>query len=95
MRTVALIDCNNSEARWCYQHQRASNHKPLHGITVMATNKHTEIQPQFTWRFMALNADSGKMIHIIATTERDARQMVPCGMVAIFMARLPVMEVAV
>ncbi|EJZ8834777.1 TPA: host cell division inhibitor Icd-like protein [Klebsiella pneumoniae] len=60
----------------------------------MVKTDHTEIQPQFTWRFMALNADSGKMIHIIATTERDARQMMPCGMVAIFMAGLPVMEVA-
>lgn len=61
----------------------------------MVNTKHTEIQPQFTWRFMALNADSGKMIHIIATTERDARQMMPHGMIAIFMARVPATEGAV
>lgn len=70
----------------------ASNHNVTGGYIMVKTD-HTEIHPQFTWRFMALNADSGKMIHIIATTERDARQMVPRGMVAIFMARLPAMEV--
>ncbi|AJB46523.1 Icd-like protein [Enterobacter hormaechei subsp. xiangfangensis] len=60
----------------------------------MAKNKHTENHRQFTWRFLALGANSEKMIQIVAESEFAARQQAPCGMVTIFVARLPVMEVA-
>lgn len=60
----------------------------------MANAKNTEVRKFFTWRFLALNAECGKMIHVTAKLERDARQMLPLGMVAIFMARLPAVEVA-
>ncbi|MBW9452923.1 host cell division inhibitor Icd-like protein [Citrobacter portucalensis] len=55
----------------------------------MAKNKHTENHRQFTWRFLALGAKDVKVIHITAATEHAAREMMPCGMVAIFMAQLP------
>lgn len=38
---------------------------------------------------MALSAKDGKVIRITAATEHAAREMMPCGAVAIFMARLP------
>ncbi|HEQ3521853.1 TPA: host cell division inhibitor Icd-like protein [Citrobacter freundii] len=60
----------------------------------MAKNKHTENHRQFTWRFLALDANSEIMIQIVAESELAARQQVPDWRGSIFVARLPVMEVA-
>ncbi|EPN0728693.1 host cell division inhibitor Icd-like protein [Yersinia enterocolitica] len=48
---------------------------------------------KFTWRFLALDASSSAVIHIIATTEREARDQSPTGCVMVFTGRLPVQEV--
>ncbi|MCW8351232.1 host cell division inhibitor Icd-like protein [Citrobacter portucalensis] len=60
----------------------------------MAKSKHTENHQKFTWRFLALGADSKKIIQIVAEDEPAARQQAPCGMVTIFIARLPAGEVS-
>ena len=64
--------------------------KPLIEVTVMAGSQHTQTHPKFTWRFLALNASSSAVIHIIATTEREARDQSPDGCVMVFAGRLPV-----
>ena len=56
----------------------------------MAGSQHTQTHPKFTWRFLALNASSSAVIHIIATTEREARDQSPDGCVMVFAGRLPV-----
>lgn len=61
----------------------------------MAKPNHTEIQTKFTWCFHTLSASAGERIRIVAATEQAARELVPQGMVAIFMARLPAMGGAV
>lgn len=60
----------------------------------MAKTKHTENHQKFTWRFLALGVNGEKMIQIVAEGENAARQQAPRGMVAIFVARLPFMEVS-
>jgi hypothetical protein len=61
----------------------------------MGKTDHTENQAKFTWCFHTLSASAGKRIRIIAATEQAAREHVPHGMIAIFMARVPAMEGAV
>lgn len=45
---------------------------------------------KFTWRFLALDASTCSVIHINATTEREARDQSPDGCVMVFAGRLPV-----
>jgi hypothetical protein len=45
------------------------------------------------WRFLALSAIGRNVIHITATTEREAREQSPAGCVMVFAGRLPVREV--
>lgn len=66
--------------------------KPLIGVTVMAESQHTQTHPKFTWRFLALSALGRNVIHITATTEREARELSPAGCVMVFAGRLPVQE---
>ncbi len=47
---------------------------------------------KFTWRFLALDASTRNVIHIVATTEREARNQSPAGCVMVFAGRLPVQE---
>ncbi|ENG4560554.1 host cell division inhibitor Icd-like protein [Salmonella enterica] len=47
----------------------------------------------FIWRFIALSTAQPRVIHIEATSEREARQRSPQGCVMVFVARLPVQEV--
>ncbi|GAB2932137.1 host cell division inhibitor Icd-like protein [Hafnia psychrotolerans] len=56
----------------------------------MAGSQHTQTHPKFTWRFLALSASSSNVIHITATTEREARDQSPVGCVMVFAGRLPV-----
>ena len=59
----------------------------------MAGKQHTQTHPEFTWRFLALSAIGRNVIHITATTEREAREQSPAGCVMVFAGRLPVREV--
>ncbi|WP_167686155.1 host cell division inhibitor Icd-like protein [Rahnella sp. CJA17(1/100)] len=56
----------------------------------MAGSQHTQTHPKFTWRFLALDASTCSVIHINATTEREARDQSPAGCVMVFAGRLPV-----
>lgn len=56
---------------------------PLTGRNSYTSNK-------FTWRFLALSAIGQSIVHITATTEREARNQSPAGCVLVFAARLPV-----
>lgn len=85
--------CGNSEARQCANTNRASDHKPLSEVTVMAELQHTQTRPKYQYRFLALSAIGRNVIHITATTEREAREQSPAGCVMVFAGRLPVREV--
>ncbi|HCD4409223.1 TPA: host cell division inhibitor Icd-like protein [Klebsiella pneumoniae] len=69
---------------------RASDHKPLSEVTVMAELQHTQTRPKYQYRFLALSAIGRNVIHITATTEREAREQSPAGCVMVFAGRLPV-----
>ncbi|MBQ4783070.1 host cell division inhibitor Icd-like protein [Pectobacterium versatile] len=70
----------------------------------MADIQSTQTRPEFQYRFLALGTSSQRVVHIIATTERQAREHSPdghvmvmswsChGHVIVFAGRLPVQEV--
>lgn len=72
-------------------------------ISIEAAMKNHTTHPQernsltpnkFTWRFLALNASTCSVIHIDATTEREARDLSPAGCVMVFAGRLPVQGVS-
>lgn len=67
---------------------RASNHNVIEAY-IMAGSQHTQTHPEFTWRFLALSATASNVIHITATTEREARDKSPAGCVMVFAGRLP------
>ena len=68
--------------------------KPLIEVTVMADIQSTQTHPEFTWRFLALDARTRSVIQITATTEREARDQAPVGCVMVFAGRLPVQGVS-
>lgn len=53
---------------------------------------HPQGRKSYTWRFLALSAIGHNVIHITATTEREAREQSPVGCVMVFAGRLPVRE---
>ncbi|WP_224554350.1 host cell division inhibitor Icd-like protein [Pectobacterium versatile] len=59
----------------------------------MADIQSTQTRPEFQYRFLALGMSSQGIVHIIATTEREAREKSPAGCVMVFAGRLPVQEV--
>ncbi|MBX9445669.1 host cell division inhibitor Icd-like protein [Dickeya chrysanthemi] len=59
----------------------------------MADSQSTQTRPKFTWRFLALGMSSNRIIRIVATTEREAREKSPAGCVMVFAGRLPVKAV--
>ncbi|WP_263063290.1 host cell division inhibitor Icd-like protein [Dickeya dadantii] len=59
----------------------------------MAGSQSTQTRPKFTWRFLALGMSSNRIIRIVATTEREAREQSPVGCVMVFSGRLPVKAV--
>ncbi|XWJ92920.1 host cell division inhibitor Icd-like protein [Phytobacter ursingii] len=91
--TLILLKCKNSEARQCWSTNRASDQKPLSEVTVMAELQHTQTRPKYQYRFLALSSIGRNVIHITATTEREAREQSPAGCVMVFAGRLPVQEV--
>lgn len=60
----------------------------------MAGSQHTQTHPKFTWRFLALSANTRNVISITAATEREARDQSPTGCVMVFAGRLPAQEVS-
>ncbi|WP_174869215.1 host cell division inhibitor Icd-like protein [Pectobacterium polaris] len=59
----------------------------------MADIQFTQTRPEFQYRFLALGISSQCIVHIIATTERQAREHSPDGYVMVFAGRLPTQEV--
>lgn len=55
---------------------------------------HPQGRNNYTWRFLALSAIGRNVIHITATTEREAREQSPAGCVMVFAGRLPVQGMA-
>lgn len=53
---------------------------------------HPQGRNNYIWRFLALSAIGRNVIHITATTEREAREQSPAGCVMVFAGRLPVEE---
>lgn len=53
---------------------------------------HPQGRNNYIWRFLALSAIGRNVIHITATTEREAREQSPAGCVMVFAGRLPVRE---
>lgn len=90
--TLFELRCVNSEARQCANTNRASDHNVI-GANNMAELQHTQTRPKYQYRFLALSAIGCNVIHIIATTEREARKQSPAGCVMVFAGRLPVREV--
>ena len=70
---------------------RASDHNVI-GANNMADLQHTQTRPKYQYRFLALSAIGRNVIHITATTEREAREQSPAGCVMVFAGRLPVEE---
>lgn len=54
---------------------------------------HPQGRKSYIWRFLALSAIGRNVIHITATTEREAREQSPAGCVMVFAGRLPAQEV--
>lgn len=50
---------------------------------------HPQGRNNYIWRFLALSAIGRNVIHITATTEREAREQSPAGCVMVFAGRLP------
>lgn len=55
----------------------------------MAYSHSTQTRPKYQYRFLALSAIGRNVIHITATTEREAREQSPAGCVMVFAGRLP------
>lgn len=45
-------------------------------------------QNAFIWRFIIVNPSDYRVVHIVASTEREARNYCPSGCVAVFAARI-------
>lgn len=94
LNTVGSIKTTPRSARNTY---RASDQKPLIGVTAMAEQQHTQTHPKFTWRFLAINrADMAAKpcrLSVEAETESDARRVLAPHFILSLAARLPVSEV--
>lgn len=79
----------NGNAPDCRSSTEASNHN-VNRSNIMACIQHTQTRPKYQYRFLALSAIGRNVIHITATTEREAREQSPAGCVMVFAGRLPV-----
>lgn len=83
--------CGNSEARQCANTNRASYHKPLSEVTVMADNQSTQTRPEFTWLFLATPDHTPECTPVVlrfdADTEDKARAAFP-GWDLVFAAKI-------
>ncbi|WP_264972572.1 host cell division inhibitor Icd-like protein [Klebsiella variicola] len=86
---IHLVSAKPGSAR---NTNRASNHKPLSEVTVMADNQSTQTRPEFTWRFLSSSerypTAKPLVIYVNASSEQEARDTMP-GVTLIFAARLP------
>lgn len=87
--TLFELRCVNSNAPDCWSSTEASNHN-VRWSNIMACIQHTQTRPKYQYRFLALSAIGRNVIHITATTEREAREQSPAGCVMVFAGRLPV-----
>ncbi|WP_413535752.1 host cell division inhibitor Icd-like protein [Rahnella inusitata] len=71
-----------------------SNEVAVMDITTHPQGRDSLTPNKFTWRFLALSANSSHVIRIVANTEREARDQSPAGCVMVFAGRLPVEEVS-
>lgn len=55
----------------------------------MAELQSNQTRQKYQYRFLALSATERHVIHITATTEREARDQSPQGCVMVFAGRLP------
>lgn len=85
---IHLVNAKPGSAR---NTNRASNHKPLVGVTVMAGSQHTQTRPEFTWLFLAVpkHLPHGKpvVLRTTAATEEEARAEF-CGWNMVFAAKI-------
>lgn len=72
--------------RACIEVAMSNRTTPHMGRASLSPNK-------FIWRFLALSSIDRNVMHITATTEREAREQSPAGCVMVFAGRLPVLEV--
>lgn len=86
---IHLVNAKPGSAR---NTNRASDHKPLVEVTVMADNQSTQTRPEFTWRFLSTSerypTAKPLVIYVNASSEQEARDTMP-GVPLIFAARLP------
>ncbi|HBV1483898.1 TPA: host cell division inhibitor Icd-like protein [Escherichia coli] len=54
----------------------------------MACIQHTQTRPKYQYRFLALSAIGRNVIHITATTEREARRTLAQDHVCFFAGRI-------
>ncbi|HCT8857458.1 TPA: host cell division inhibitor Icd-like protein [Klebsiella michiganensis] len=91
---IHLVNAKPGSAR---NTNRASDHKPLVEVTVMADQQHTQTRPKYTWRFLALNRlDKNAKpcrISVEAETELEARCILAQHFILSFSARLPIQGV--
>ncbi|HCN9158441.1 TPA: host cell division inhibitor Icd-like protein [Escherichia coli] len=45
-------------------------------------------QNAFIWRFIIVNPSDSRVVHVVASTEQEARNRCPSGCVAVFAARI-------
>lgn len=85
---IHLVNAKPGSAR---NTNRASNHKPLVGVTVMAGSQHTQTRPEFTWLFLATPDHTPECTPVVlrfdADTEDKARAAFP-GWDLVFAAKI-------
>lgn len=95
--TSCCLNTNTAKPGSVTSTNRASYHKPLSEVTVMADNQSTQTRPKFTWRFLALNRHDKKArpcrLSVEAATEREARSILAPHFILSLAARLPAPEV--
>ncbi|EHM0704896.1 host cell division inhibitor Icd-like protein [Escherichia coli] len=89
--TIVLAITQKSTPRSAGNTYGASNQQRKLGAVMVAVNHiphlvHT--QTAFVWRFIALSTAQPRVIHIVATSEQEARQQSPAGCVMVFAARI-------
>lgn len=91
----AQVRHKNSEARRCDNtNGPLTTNVSLDNEAAMKDHTtHPQGRNNYIWRFLALSAIGRNVIHITATTEREAREQSPAGCVMVFAGRLPVLEV--
>ena len=91
------IHLEKGEARQCANTNRASYHKPLFEVTVMADHQSTQTRSKYTWRFLAINRHDKKAkpcrLSVEAATESEARSILVPHFILSLAARLPAPEV--